>query len=110
MQVNLPTTKGSIRSVAIPSIGSNFFSTSIRPSISPSVLLIYACFSIATTLYVYRTNGTSTSSEYLNSGVQLMANKLYSFSVNQVEGDVINFRALETGGTTYSFDVMEVIP
>lgn len=105
----LPLGKGRVNNTALPAANTNLLGTSVSPTVSPSLLLVYVCISVAGIFYVTRTVGGATWAEYLNSKIPLVAEAAYMFTVSYSASDIINFRYTVTTGTTLCLDVLEVV-
>jgi len=95
----IPIAKADLFNTALPAAEANWLGTDITPTNSPSYLRIYVCISVAGVLRVARTNGATTLTEDLNSGVNLTAGAAYMFDVPYRTGDGINIRYSVTTGT-----------
>lgn len=104
-----PLSKGYLRNTALPAADHDLLNSSITPTNSPSYLLVYVCISVTGKLYITRKVGGTTWAEYLNSGVGLLAEAAYLFSVAWRSGDTINLRYNATTGTLLCLDVSEVL-
>ena len=100
--------KGRIINTAAPAADANIFSTGISVSEYSSTLRVYACFSNAGVLSVYRTIGAVNLAEKLNSGDVLIANSAYTFSIPVQSDSLVNFRYSAAAGTIVTLIVEEV--
>jgi hypothetical protein len=105
----LPVAKARVFNTALPAANADLLGAAISPTTSPSLLLVYVAVSVTGLFYVTRTSGGNTVSEYLNSGIALVAANAYMFTVPWRTGDTINFRYSVTTGTLLCLDVLEVV-
>jgi len=100
--------KARIFNTALPAANTDLLTSGILPATYGGFLIIYVAFSVAGLFYARRTVSAVSVDEYFNSGVPLVANCLYAFSLSWRSGDTINFRYSVTGGTTLLLDGIEV--
>lgn len=105
----LPVAKARVFNTALPAANADLVGAAISPTTSPSLLLVYIAVSVTGKFYLTRTSGGNTVSEYLNSGIALVAANAYMFTVPWRTGDTVNFRYSVTTGTTLCLDVLEVV-
>ncbi len=104
---SLPLAKANVFNTALPAAEANLLATDIVPSFDPSSLDFIVAISVAGILRVARTAGGITVVEDLNSGVALVANSAYAFTINWRAGESINFRYSVTTGTILSLKADE---
>jgi len=103
-----PIAKASIFNTALPTAESNWLSTNIVPTTSPSYLRIYVCVSVAGILRIVRTISGTTITENMNNGVNLTANSANLFTIEWRNEDSINLRYSVTSGTIYILRIDEI--
>jgi len=101
----LPIAKGSIYNTVIAA-NTDFFTTDISPSNTPTLFLIYVCLSVAGIFSVQRKVGAVTVVENLNAGNPLIAGAGYGFEILVDAGEEINFRST-LAGTINKLSVVE---
>lgn len=100
-------TKGRVFDTVLPAANTDLLGSDITPTNSPSYVRIYFAASVAGVLNIMRTIGGVTITEQLNSGVALVANAAYMFTVPWRTGDSINIQYSQTGGDTLILDIIE---
>jgi len=83
--------KGSVFNVSVTA-NTNIFASDLKPTYTPCIFRIYACFNASGILTVRRTRAGVTVSENLNGGSTLAANAAYIFDVPVDEGELINIQ------------------
>ncbi len=106
--ITAPIPKASVFNTSLPAAESNWLSSNIFPTNTPSYIRIYVCVSVAGILRVVRTIDGTTITENLNAGNNLIANAAYMFSIEWREGDLINIRYSVTTGTIYILRIDEI--
>lgn len=101
-------TKARVFNTALPAANTDLLGSDITPTTSPSYIRIYFASSTAGILSVMRTVGGNTVAELLNSGVALITDAAYMFTVPWRTDDSINIQYSETGGDTLTLDIIEV--
>ena len=101
-----PMLKGSIFNTLIGA-NTNFFSSDLTPTYSPTIFRIHITNSTAGKLNVKRTRGATTVTETLNGGNDLSSGCAYIFDIAVESGDSINLQYSVTG-TVLVCKVMEV--
>ena len=104
----IPIEKASVFNTALPSAEGDILSSDITPTSTPTFFRIYVCIDTNGILRVVRTVSDTTITENLNSGVQLVADAAYMFTIEVRAGDSINFRYSTTGGTIKTLRVDEI--
>ncbi len=98
--------KASIFNTAVLA-NTDFFTTDLSPTFTPSIFRIYCCFNASGVLTVRRTKAGTTVSEELNAGSALTADAAYLFDVIVDEGETINLQ-YSVAATVLKLSVVEV--
>jgi len=98
--------KGSIFNTTV-NADADIFSSNLKPTYTPCIFRIYACFDASGVLTVRRTKAGATVSESLNGGAALTANAAYIFDILVEEGETLNLR-YSVDATIHSLKVVEV--
>ena len=105
----LPVAKARVNNTALPAAGTAWLGAYISPTTSPSLLLVFVCVSVSGLFYAVRSVGGVNWAEYFNSGVPLVADAAYMFTIPWRTGDTMNFAYSVTTGTIRTLDVLEVV-
>jgi len=107
-QIIIPLAKATIFNTALPAAEADWLDPAITPTNSPSYLRIYVCVAVGGVLRVARTVGGVTVIEDINSGVALVADSAYMFTVEWRIGDSINIRYSTTAANIIILRIDEI--
>lgn len=103
-----PKEKASIFNTSLPAAESNWLSTSISATNTPSYIRVYVSVDTAGILRIARTVSGTTITENLNAGNNLTADASYLFTVEWRAGDSINIRYSVTSGNIKILRIDEI--
>lgn len=106
----IPTEKALLHDVVLPIAGTNWLTTSLVPTRSPTTFRIEVAISISGTFSATITRGGDTQVVNFNTvaGPALIVDGLYIFELLVHNGDSINFRYSVSGGTIRILRIQEI--
>ncbi len=106
--ISVPSPKAVLHVSPLPMAGTNWFTSDIIPTSTPTTFGIDVAVSISGVFSTRITRGGITTIISFNNGIPLNASALYHFSIKIFNGDTINFQYSTNGGTIQFLRLQEI--